>query len=328
MEDAHGRALQRELYPKNPPNTCKRGADHVFGIDFGTSTLKAVIRIDDDQGHVLAVPFRILAGIAGYLLPTILYIDEDGGYTLDPTKEVVHSSIKLALMKDADNPTLRKFAVVFLALAIRQARAWFFNEFADEYKDANISWEVRIGCPSNKDQDAINDLWLEMLMQAWRLAEHPGPITDDVAQRYVSEEPDPEDEELSLFRAIPEVFATGQGYRRIFPPENRFDTDIIIVDIGSGTLDISAFAISDLWPDNRDRIGVFCCEVRPLGTSIAYQTQLQYLHRLLHQALWHETFPDQQATLQSLKEEVAKEIGQALRQPLLTYYEREFRTSL
>ena len=30
MEDAHGRALQRELYPKNPPNTCKRGADHVF----------------------------------------------------------------------------------------------------------------------------------------------------------------------------------------------------------------------------------------------------------------------------------------------------------
>ena len=30
MEDAHGRALQGELYPKNPPNTCKRGADHVF----------------------------------------------------------------------------------------------------------------------------------------------------------------------------------------------------------------------------------------------------------------------------------------------------------
>lgn len=33
MEDAHGRALQRELYPKNPPNTCKRGADHVLGIE-------------------------------------------------------------------------------------------------------------------------------------------------------------------------------------------------------------------------------------------------------------------------------------------------------
>ena len=37
MEDAHGRALQGELYPKNPPNTCKRGADHVFPFRLATA---------------------------------------------------------------------------------------------------------------------------------------------------------------------------------------------------------------------------------------------------------------------------------------------------
>ena len=40
MEDAHGRALQGELYPKNPLNTCKRGADHVFLIGLDKKGIK------------------------------------------------------------------------------------------------------------------------------------------------------------------------------------------------------------------------------------------------------------------------------------------------
>ena len=80
MEDAHGRALQGELYPKNPPNTCKRGADHVYrSLRLVQSQIKSLVaerqrlknrlvKVLDDSGFRFTVAFADIGGASSQSL--------------------------------------------------------------------------------------------------------------------------------------------------------------------------------------------------------------------------------------------------------------------
>lgn len=287
-----------------------------LGIDFGTSTLKAVAQTENYQ-HCVAVPFRDLTGINAYLLPTVLYVRPDGSYSLEPSKQIAHSSLKLALMNDPLDHRVQGLTVAFLALTIRHIRAWLFTRFEDELADLLISWEMRIGCPSAEDQGELIHLWHDLLVRAWFLSEKSGYLTDDLIAEVMSTEViDPDGYVSSYCRAYPEVYAAAHGYREVHPPETSYSTDIIMVDIGSGTLDISSFALCAVGRDQQKTVLPFFCQVKPLGTSKCYEMQLKYLKKILYTARSEKAFPINQRRLVYFIHMIAKEVGQALREPL------------
>lgn len=225
--------------------------DLVLGLDFGTSTVKAVFGDSSlgRDGLSFAVPFRKDIGLASYLLPCRLYQHNDV-FSLKRGGQV-YSDLKLELLTNAESVECQQRVVAFIALVIRQARAWLFTQHASVYQSSKIIWRLSVGLPSESHFSSPEATLFELLgTAAWILAgsqtktfDTPNVASALKRARELQEGQAPishEDVEVSV---VPEIAAQIYGYVASEQFDRDAPNDFMMVDVGAGTVDVSLFHV-------------------------------------------------------------------------------------
>lgn len=291
------------------------GTEVTIGLDFGTSSVKVVLKIESD---FVAVPFVATTGIDAYLLPTRLYQNSNETFTLSPNAHLSHSALKLDLLT---NPLSRKAQInagVFLALVLRHIRSWFFNTYS-KYDDQDIAWECAIGYPSTENDSETAVLWKELLYRSWQLSVQPSDITLPVAEGMWQKPLEAFEDEISseYFRCMPEVVAAVAGFNRNQPIMDDFKGNYTLVDIGSGTVDASTFAYTKTVKQFTYNRTQFTSKVAHLGTTNCHHNRLSWLRSLILAATQSVSFTfSEKALFSDFIKAIDLEQKQSLLEPL------------
>ena len=232
--------------------------DIFIGLDFGTSCSKVVLRDANLRKHY-AVPFFELGSGNPFLLPSRVFLDRSGCYSLDASAcngvdSVSICDLKLKLLQDARNVRYMVHAAAYLALVVRHSRGWLLSAYRDTYSKTEISWGLNLGLPAEKSEDEfLTDRFQALALAAANLAGDEGSITEckvashlEVATRALSEE-DPGAFGLTVWPDMVGVYPEIAAQVVAFVESERWDTEsrpfILMIDIGAGTVDVSFFSV-------------------------------------------------------------------------------------
>jgi len=273
----------------------------VMGLDFGTSSTKVVVA-DRTMNAAYAVPFMDSVGVASYLLPSALLETPEGVYALAGTGKR-HADLKLAMLSALSDERACARVCAFLALTIRQARAWLYESKGDQYLRADILWTLAIGQPADQAASAHHRSHFEHLAKvAWQLAGSHGPIHVDAALSAWRHRTELDlDEELEV-RPMAELSAQIHGFVSSSHFDVRLPNVYLLVDVGAGTVDASLFHV------RKDRGGTvsfdfFTHAVELLGAANLNRARL---------AWWLAQLRDVQRQLESGNDQLATRIGRTV----------------
>jgi len=262
--------------------------DMTIGLDFGTSSVKVVIR--DSARRAYVIPFFSEAASHPYFLPSRLF-ESYGLYQL-AGGGVSHRDLKLRLLDPIQSDDDFQRAAAFLALVIRRCRGWLFSEKADVYRHARLNWFLNLGLPA---ESYLNSNFVvrfrALALAAINLANSAGKaVTVDSTRAYckwapkaVREEDEPRDDvnptvSGDMVEVVPEISAQVYGYVKSL----RFDEDAanvyMLVDIGAGTVDASIFHVRK---EAGDTIGfvMYASNVEQNGVMNLHRERLNWLRK-------------------------------------------------
>ena len=234
---------------RRPLPTAER--DLVLGLDFGTSTVKAVFGDSSlgNDGLSFAVPFCKDQGLVSYLLPCRLY--QEGDLFSLKRGSQVYSDLKLELLTNSALIECQQRVVAFFALVIRQARAWLFTQHASVYQSSKIIWRLSVGLPSESHFSSWEAPLFELLgSAAWILAgsqsttiDTPNVATALSRARQLQGGATPDSHEDVEVSVVPEIAAQIYGYVASEHFDRDAPNDFMMVDVGAGTVDVSLFHV-------------------------------------------------------------------------------------
>lgn len=230
-----------------------------LGLDFGTSSTKAVVRLLP-TGPAWGVPFEGIASAEHpYLSPTRLAVAVDGTFTL-----ATHNGggwvedLKVRLMESpwqsapifagaAISARPADLATGYLALILRNALEWTERSVRPSLGGGEIAWRMNVGIPARDfDAASIREAFLAAAMAAWELAATPGAIDLARASSTVDLAREgkliPKGIGAEMIKVVPEVAAGVTTYAR--SPQRRAGAHLF-VDVGATTLDTSMFLLND-----------------------------------------------------------------------------------
>lgn len=286
-----------------------------IGLDFGTSTVKVVAKTDTD---FIAIPFIRTEGIAAYLLPTQLHQRENGIFTLASEAPANRLDLKLQLLSNSQSREAQIYASIFLALVLRHVRSWLYC-FYSKYDQETISWECSIGYPSTDNDSQAASTWRELIYRSWILSVQPDGVTFPEAEQVWNHPLEDFEEQISFdyFNCMPEVAAAVAGFLRNQPIYDDFKGNYTLVDIGSGTVDISAFSFQTIPNQHSYARTLFSTQVGHLGTSNCYHSRLTWLKNLMLEAKESVDFTDgEKSQLTQFIREIDKEKKKVLLAPI------------
>lgn len=214
----------------------------VMGLDFGTSSTKVVVA-DITMNAAYAVPFMDSVGVASYLLPSALLETQAGAYALSGAGKR-HADLKLAMLADLADERACAKVCAFLALTIRQARAWLYESKRDQLMRADILWTLAIGQPADQAASEHHRHHFEYLAKvAWQLAGDEGPIRVDAALRIWRQRGELDLEDELEVRPMAELSAQIHGFVSSSHFDVRQPNIYLLVDVGAGTVDASLFHV-------------------------------------------------------------------------------------
>jgi hypothetical protein len=235
---------------RNVPGTHCAGpaeVELVLGIDLGTSCSKVVIADMVWRNVAWAVPFDAsLPGIAAYLHPT-----KTGG----------ENNLKMRLMDNPCDPHLQNLVVECLVGIIRRAFAWFEKHASGPYAGRRLSWTVSLGYPAKSlDDSTLKQAYEGIAKDAVRLGMQSKQ--DALASAMV--------DAPVLTDLYPEIAAQLAGYVR---SPYRKSGNLLLVDVGAGTLDVSTLILS--LTATEDLVSFQVCKVEELGALRLHQRRLE-----------------------------------------------------
>ncbi len=268
----------------------------VIGLDFGTSSTKAVIHVFNFPGDpAFAVPFGEFAHESlEYLLPTRLFVKPDGYCSLKcapDTPTSLLTDIKVGLMQTPDksiepvsspscDASTITVATAYLALVLRYARCWFITNKRDAFEGFSLNWSFNLGLPAAiKDQPQFKETFGLVGEAAWLVSQRPGPITIPRTKEAISdiENSASLSEDVPCdFELIPEVIAEVVGYAR---SPLRDPGLHLLVDIGASTLDVCAFILGDSYGE--DYFSILTADVALLGAKHLHMERIKGLKRVV-----------------------------------------------
>ena len=262
--------------------------DIVIGLDFGTSSTKAVVHAPRYSGNpAYAVPFGNLAHSSlRYLLPTRLSVSKDGLCSLsnEPNASIL-TDIKIGLMRSPGIPvdsvsgvscsaTARTIATAYLALVLRYVRCWFISNKRGIFEEYRINWTCNLGLPAAIDDDPILRETFNLVGKAaWLVSRRNEPITINGSLRAIEDVKHSRFEEEDMpwdFELIPEVIAEVTGYAR---SEFRNEGLHFLIDVGASTLDVCAFNLRENEGD--DHFSIYTTEVELLGAKFLHLERVE-----------------------------------------------------
>lgn len=249
--------------PAPADNVLKLTPERVYfclGLDFGTSSTKAVVKMQT-VARAYAVPF--FPGIASedqpYLAPTCLWVGERGavGFVASGGGGWVEE-LKVRLM---EKPWERApswlgasisarpsgLATAYVALTIREVMGWFDKHVKPTLGTVDIHWAFNLGIPA-RDFDAIEikEAFHAVARAGWHIAVEGGAVTLDRAEKTVDDARansfSPNGIDKEAVNVVPEVAAGVTAYVR--SPQRQPGAHLF-VDVGATTLDTSLFLLGE-----------------------------------------------------------------------------------
>ena len=224
-----------------------------IGFDFGTAFTKVVI---DAAGQKYGVPLNDdKQGTDKYLLPTCLYEDLNGNFSIAQPKNwrSSHVDLKMRILDSVDinvDKETKKYIIAYLVRVLQKTRSWLMNEKRDVLGASLLRWYINIGLPAEK-YTGLEEMYRQLVGQAWR--------ESTVAQS--SEECELHPDRIGVF---PEFAAQIQGY--ISSPQRKTDIHAL-VDIGAGTIDSAVFIVHSSIELGEAKYPILAKSVKPLGTT-------------------------------------------------------------
>src|SRR5882724_259638 len=232
------------------PGTETDELDVVIGLDFGTSTVKAVIR--DTARRAFAVPFIRHDPDNPYLLPSRVFEFHDA-YHLQKSG-AAHRPLKLSVISANAGAKDFERAVAFLALVIRYARGWLLATHADIYAHSKLNWAINIGLPAaNYQERAMVDRFRAIASGALLLAsDHTKVISSDLAAKHYesgrqlvrqmgTSTRGEVQTAAGTIDVVPEIAAQVHGFVQSTRFDPRAPNVFMMIDVGAGTVDASIF---------------------------------------------------------------------------------------
>jgi len=273
------------------PNTALDDEQDIFlGLDFGTSSVKAIIGDSNRKAHY-AVPFREGQDIEQYLLPTCLY-QQGERFLLESDDGFAFRNLKLDLMDDPGDRDAQLRCVAFLALAIQRIRGWFLSTHADTYRYSDLLWTLHIGIPS-VDRGSFSVLIEHIGWAAWILASEEGDITTAIVSKafaragaFLGEGQEPSDKEYVEVEAIPEIAAQIYGYVKSDAFDPNAQNLFLLADVGAGTIDCALFKVAQQ-AYGADKFQFYEKSVEPYGVANLHRMRLEWWKKVF-QSVEHE----------------------------------------
>ncbi|MBY6014083.1 hypothetical protein KUV75_04100 [Qipengyuania gaetbuli] len=246
----------------------------VVGFDFGTSSLKVVVRDPYVAGNPLAAlpaPAELRSQGHPYLWQTVVWFDPaDETFRLYPTPGAITlEGFKTGIIAGngseaiCDEPKISRSegATSFIALHLCHLLGWYAKEQPLERSKAKNFLAINIGVPvATSDNPAALQPFKEVVRAAAELACCCEPFTLErvrAALKMVEAEDLPEG-----FDLIPELSAALVGYAS--DPTSPWGAHLLI-DVGASTLDMVAFNLVE--NDDEAQIKAFSASVELLGAA-------------------------------------------------------------
>lgn len=254
--------------------------DAQIGFDLGTSSSKVVIGFPDMEKSIPVVFRPDQSGVSRYLVPTS-YREVGADCQLVASGGGDHCNFKMRLMQAvADGQVcdtgLKVDLVVYAALVLRRSMEWFGTQYQRDFGHLKLSWNLAVGFPGKKVTGPLASVYMKCMVAAALLAGTGTNITRQNAKaallghlEHGGCETAIHPDSISLW---PEIAAQLAGYMR--SPYHR-NGNIVIVDIGAGTVDISTIILHGI-TEARICSFHFCC-VEPLGANILFSKRRRVL---------------------------------------------------
>lgn len=264
-------------------------ADLILGLDFGTSSTKAVIR-DHTASSVFAVPMTRDQANA-YLLPSRVYRDADR-FTLDPSPSgTVRRDLKLRLLSCLAASPVDEFieACAFLALVLRHCRGWLFDRHAASYSRMELHWRVNLGLPARSyEDDKVVTLFRRLAWAAANVSATEGEVTyqlcDEFRQlsRHAAVGSSARDTSSAFLwedvDVVPEIVAQIHGFVEAVNWDWKHRPMMMVVDVGAGTVDTAFFSVQR--NNGHGRYTFFANDVQPAGVMNLHRHRVGWLEQL------------------------------------------------
>ncbi len=238
----------------------QRVVELVLGIDLGTSCSKVVIGDPGWKGASFAVPY---GGDAGTIADW-----------LHPTRFASEKNLKMRLMDNPGNQRLQNLLACCLAEIIRRAREWFLSHAPADYARCLLTWKVNVGFPGKSvDDSPLACAYSEVARIAGVLAFAKGALSLEAAEKVRLRKRTKKPDELCSMEVYPEIAAQLAGY--VHSPFRK-DGNLLLVDVGAGTLDVSTIILHE--NGGEQVVSFHVCDVKNLGALRLYEKRLQSLN--------------------------------------------------
>lgn len=242
----------------------------VLGLDFGTAYTKVVVA---DETYAYPVKFEG----ADYLLPSELYLRDDGCFTLfKQDSKHVFSKLKHPLLFSSSTEDDEIVLVAFLSLVFKSTRSWVSTS---PFRNNKIDWLVNAGLATDSYHDAeLKDKFGELVNLAWNVS-YLAKLTPTLIKDQIKESKQLTNELEGIHSTLPndclsvfpEYVAQISGYMN--SPSKR-DYSHLLIDVGAGTLDIVMFTTKNI--DGEWRYSTNAKSISNLGADILKSHRQQY----------------------------------------------------
>lgn len=219
-------------------------------------------------------------GVLAYLLPSSLQ-ENNGMYELDGPGETLND-LKLSLMANQSDEIIISRVVAYLALVIRYARAWLFNEHSNQYAHSDLLWSIAIGQPADQALSIESkELFTRIGNLAWQLSMTEKSLNSKfVLDQWKSFQGNHFSSEYVECLIIPELAAQIHGFINSDNFDPRKPNIFLMIDVGAGTLDFSIFSVR-ISDDGLKNFNLFINSVQPHGVANFHRHRVNWWQKKL-----------------------------------------------
>ncbi len=259
-------------------NHNKKTTEAIIGFDFGSSCSKVVVNFPTFDKKI-AIDFECLGHESNsYLLPTIIYLDDNGNFSIEKANNKMFKDFKTKLINNSHQICHEKFqikyidlAIAYIALVLKIVKSKILS--SNEIPSNNISWQFNLGIPSASHNDkALRVIFKNLACSAWVISESSSNVNYSILKfaknednwKYIKTS------HLEKINIVSEIAAEVVGFAQSSDRRNGL---YVLIDIGSRTIDISSFNLHQL--EESDKFSFLTAEVGELGTFYLHDERLK-----------------------------------------------------
>ena len=214
----------------------------LVGLDIGTAYTKVVAKVGSSDRYAISFDQAVECGDRS-LLPAVLSIDAEGVAWLGDISHSVRrfDDLKLRVIQRDDTQDQDAAFVAFIALVLRAARAWLFENKTALLASRSIDWGYNVGMPTLPwEKSGFREKYQKLVEAALCASVTDGPIRLDVCERFLRHLPQLATGLRNRICVFAEFAAQITGY--VNSPRRR-EGPHLLVDVGAGTMDVTMFNV-------------------------------------------------------------------------------------